>query len=533
MNYKELFSDISNHTDDFSLESGTYTAATRAEIIEAEDILSLFYENVKRRLDYANKSVDGADYMIEFDTPLIGDINESKKKMKDIKFTPDLSPSNASLVNNGFGSFGESIEKHKELNKDLFEDDELKEEVKEKLLYIADVFKNNLLENEVELDIKDIVLVGSNVSYNYTADSDIDMHIIADISEYDEEDLVQKLYTAYKTLFNSKYDPVIYGHDVEVYVEFTPTKKSNGIYSLYTGWVKKPDPDLIPEVDQERIDKLVKPYVDKAKKVKTGVEAQELIDELYKLRISAMLKSGSEYDDKNLIFKEMRNLGYLKKLKDLVVEEENKKMSLNETLTTNDVISELNRLLKEEEDAINSYDSTLEKLYEDKETYAYAIEMLEHIRDEEKEHMEELNSLLESSHDMINEGKFKDLMHKVGDVMKDFLTIDYEETVYDFSEYANQLKSIMKDYDNTFDAAHACVEWLVKVAFDKEAQELCQTQDGYELLMDKLEEFAQKQGIETEKQKDWRETKDAAKQFVKDVFAKDESLDESFIYYAK
>ena len=107
------------------------------------------------------------------------------------------------------------------LNDKIFgEDNQLKPEVKEKLLEIAQRFIDNLKEDGIEIKADDIQIVGSNASYNYTDQSDIDLHIIADLSIYkDNEDLAEKLYDAYRRLFNDKYDPTIYGHEVEVYVE--------------------------------------------------------------------------------------------------------------------------------------------------------------------------------------------------------------------------------------------------------------------------------------------------------------------------
>ena len=44
--------------------------------------------------------------------------------------------------------------------------------------------------------------------------------MIADLSIYkDKEDLAQVVYNAYRRLFNDKFDPMIYGHEVELYIE--------------------------------------------------------------------------------------------------------------------------------------------------------------------------------------------------------------------------------------------------------------------------------------------------------------------------
>ena len=223
------------------------------------------------------------------------------------------------------------------MNHDLFDGDTLKPEVKDKLLEIVDKFKSNLKEDNIELDIIDILFVGSNASYNYTNESDIDLHIVADTSVYpDQEELAEKIYEAYKRIFNSKYDPLIYGHEVEIYVDSNENHaNSNGVYSLQTGWVKKPDNDKIPEISDEllaKLEDLVNDYKDKYSNVdelKTVEEVDNAIDEIYKERQSSILKDG-EYGIGNLLFKEIRNCGLLKSLKDRKIELENEAMSLTE-----------------------------------------------------------------------------------------------------------------------------------------------------------------------------------------------------------
>lgn len=114
----------------------------------------------------------------------------------------------------------EAIEKHDKLNQKIFDGDKLRPEVKDKLLEIVDHFKKNLEEDDIKLDIKDVILVGSSASYNYTKDSDLDCHIVADLSVYpNQEELANKVYNAYKALWNNKFDPVIYGIPVEIFVE--------------------------------------------------------------------------------------------------------------------------------------------------------------------------------------------------------------------------------------------------------------------------------------------------------------------------
>lgn len=115
----------------------------------------------------------------------------------------------------------EKIEKHDTLNTKLFDENkELIPEVKEAIIKIANKFMDDLKEDGVKFKMKDIILVGSNVSYNYTEDSDLDIHIIADKDSLDcSEEVYKLLYGAYRSLFNKNYDITIKGIPVEIYVE--------------------------------------------------------------------------------------------------------------------------------------------------------------------------------------------------------------------------------------------------------------------------------------------------------------------------
>ena len=146
----------------------------------------------------------------------------------------------------------EDVEKHKHLNPKLFDNNHLKPEVRQKCMEIVDFFLKQLEEDEVKIDVKDIIFTGSNASYNYTKDSDIDLHIIADTSNFEcPDNLYPKLYNAYKSLFNSKFDVSFYGIPVEIYVETGDTPLiSNGIYSIKNdAWVQEPTETTIPEID--------------------------------------------------------------------------------------------------------------------------------------------------------------------------------------------------------------------------------------------------------------------------------------------
>ena len=236
----------------------------------------------------------------------------------------------------------ETVEKHDTLNPKLFDGEHLKDEVREKILKIVDKFTEDLEEDGIRIVIKDIVLIGSNVSYNYTKDSDLDIHIIADTSSLHCPDhLYPLIYSAYRSMFNKKFDISFFGIPVELFVETEDIATiSNGEYSVKDNeWIKEPDKDTIPEYDLASLNASVEDWKNRAGElisdIKTGAlsgdEAHDAINEyiesIYTLRKEGLHATG-EYGTENLTFKEIRNLGLLDELKDLKNEVTAKQLSL-------------------------------------------------------------------------------------------------------------------------------------------------------------------------------------------------------------
>ena len=95
------------------------------------------------------------------------------EELKDIVKDSDLKQKQEN-----FDLFKEAYELHDTLNSKLFdlETSKLKPEVLEKLLQISEEFLKSI--DPLTLSIADIRLVGSNASFNYNEQSDIDLHII-------------------------------------------------------------------------------------------------------------------------------------------------------------------------------------------------------------------------------------------------------------------------------------------------------------------------------------------------------------------
>lgn len=231
---------------------------------------------------------------------------------------------------------------HDTLNPKLFDinTNALLPDVKKKIIEIVSSFEDYL---NVPIDIADIQLVGSNVSYNYTDNSDLDVHIIANFDLVsNDETLLQSLYDAKKTSFNKNLDIKIKGIDVEMYVQnIKSTTISNGIYSICDNkWIKEPKPiksatkyNTQKEFDkwQEKINQIVKRG--------NYEEITNAINLLYLIRHNSIAVDG-EYSKGNQIFKDIRSAGLLQELKDALDKALSKKLSL-ESMTNGQIINRL------------------------------------------------------------------------------------------------------------------------------------------------------------------------------------------------
>lgn len=227
----------------------------------------------------------------------------------------------------------EGVECHSELNPLLWdEEDKLRPEVREKLLQIVEYFKEYL---EIPLTIIDIRLVGSNAAYTYTDKSDIDLHLITHFDDIGSpKGVITALLNCEKSSFNKTYDITIKGLQVEVYVEdMNSSAVSNGVYSITRDeWIKKPIMDCtdIPEVD---VTIEVNTFTDKIDDLLQHGSLEDLntvMDSLYLLRKDSIATDG-EFGKGNLIFKELRNKGYLDKLKEKINDLQSKALSLEST----------------------------------------------------------------------------------------------------------------------------------------------------------------------------------------------------------
>ena len=246
--------------------------------------------------------------------------NQNLKRYLSKKCSIDLTCEDLQTLVESMRKRGLVISMNKELNSKLFEHGVLKEDIRQALIHIADTFVDDIKDNNIPIDVMDYWLVGSNASYNYSDQSDIDIHIIADMDDVDCNGLLPVVYNYAKSDFNKNHNITVKGIPVEVYIESKNASAiTNGIYSLMNNdWVKYPDRIVIdtgfnPATSDQY--KTKEQQVNDALNSDNLEKIQQAIDSLYLLR-KASLATDGEFGEGNLIFKEFRNNGTLDKLKE-------------------------------------------------------------------------------------------------------------------------------------------------------------------------------------------------------------------------
>ena len=223
-----------------------------------------------------------------------------------------------------------NIAYHDELNPDVWDNNDLRTEVRYKLLVIAKRFIEYL---EVpNFKLLDIILRGSLVNYNYTQYSDFDLHIVTDFAALDT-DITEAFYMAKKKIWNDEHDIIIKSHEVELYIEDRDAKNvSEGTYSVLNAkWLRIPKHQQ-PEIDDRAVNAKARDLMTQINRaIKSGsVEDIERLQTKIKNMRQAGLDSSGEFSTENLAYKIVRNKGYMDKLYKNKNQKFDQKLSLDE-----------------------------------------------------------------------------------------------------------------------------------------------------------------------------------------------------------
>lgn len=220
---------------------------------------------------------------------------------------------------------------HEVLNPKLWHGNKMRLDVRVALLRGAEAFVSFL--DVPGLVVQDVIFTGSNAAFNYTAYSDLDVHVVVDYEESACPDLAENFFTTKKSLWNQTHQISVKGYGVEMYVEDTANPVTAlGVYSLLRGeWVREPKADRKPSWNDSAVAAKVEAMAEEIEAVLAGEidrdEIDALMDRIRKMRKAGLQKAG-EFSTENLAFKGLRNLGYIERLWKARIDAEDRTLSL-------------------------------------------------------------------------------------------------------------------------------------------------------------------------------------------------------------
>jgi len=226
-----------------------------------------------------------------------------------------------------------TLRSHEQLNPNLWNDKKLDPEVWRSLSKIGKEWSD--FANIPKSAIRDVIITGGNANYNYTKYSDIDLHLVVDKEKIDCQGLLDDYLQSKKQLWALTHDITVKGQPVELYAQDfrDPFREGQGIYSLQSHkWLQEPTKYVInrthPEVVRKTkewmdiIDELIDSKSD-------DVETFKKLKTRLKMMRSSAIEKGGEASPENLVFKELRNRGYLDKMSKYTRNLEDQSLSLS------------------------------------------------------------------------------------------------------------------------------------------------------------------------------------------------------------
>ena len=207
-------------------------------------------------------------------------------------------------------------------------DEHLRPEVRERLLEIAQDFREFL--GVKDLDLKDITISGSNAAYTYTPNSDIDLHLVVNMPD---NEVYRELFDAKKFQYNEQHNIKIGGYDVELYVQDADQPHiSQGIYSVINNeWIQVPRrvKAVVDDTATQNKFETIGHQIERAIASGSLKSMTQMADKIKKMRQTG-LESHGEFGPENLAFKILRTQGLIKKLYDARNDAKDQQLSLDE-----------------------------------------------------------------------------------------------------------------------------------------------------------------------------------------------------------
>ena len=232
-----------------------------------------------------------------------------------------------------------SFEMQSELQPEIWLDNKMWPEVRERLLSIVEDFIEGL---DIEITLVDLRLTGSLANYNWSPYSDADVHLVVDFAEIDEDtQLVKSFFDAARARWNDLHDITMYGFEVELYVEnIGESHQSSGVYSiLKDAWITEPNPRDV-EIDfvtarkkSDDIETQVNliSWMIEGGKLKAALKSIERVKhKIRRMRQAGLDSPQKEFSPENIAFKILRRNDTLAHLSGMKYQAYDKEMSIAE-----------------------------------------------------------------------------------------------------------------------------------------------------------------------------------------------------------
>ena len=227
-----------------------------------------------------------------------------------------------------------SLQYHEELNSRLWKNEnKLRPEVRRALLKFAYAWAD--FAKIPRSMIQHVVMTGGNANYNYTNKSDIDVHLIIDRNKlFDNPKYVEEYLQDKKSLWTLTHNIDVYGYPLEPYAQDADIKypKNQGVYNLTKDeWLLKPTKTDYEFKKDHLLKQKVSHYmhtIDHMMKSKMGAEQFDVLKTKFKNMRTAGLQKFGEFSRENLVFKELRNRGYIDKMNKYETSLKDKELSL-------------------------------------------------------------------------------------------------------------------------------------------------------------------------------------------------------------
>jgi len=204
---------------------------------------------------------------------------------------------------------------HNTLNPKLWRGQNLRPEVEQQLKLIAEDFIDEL--GIKGIDVRDITVSGSNAAYSYTPHSDLDLHILVDLSSMPDNEVYREFFDAKKTIYNDSHTITVHGIPVELYVQdASQPVVSLGEYSILNNkWIRLPTKrraNFDQTATKSKYQKLLS-LIELGLKSKNLDKITNVLKTIKRYR-QAGLTNGGEFGPENLAYKALRKQDYITRL---------------------------------------------------------------------------------------------------------------------------------------------------------------------------------------------------------------------------